>query len=95
MYSEGDSIVDNIYNRIEKVVKATQQEFYPERNAANWSDMEFDSLPSISLALAIESEFEINFPDEFLTTEALSDIDTLADIINRSLIERQAYEQQI
>lgn len=55
---------------------------------------EYDSLSFITAIVDIETEFDITFPDEFLTIESLNSIETLLDIVNLQLLTKEANGHQ-
>ncbi|MBQ5842545.1 MAG: acyl carrier protein [Clostridia bacterium] len=73
------SIEDKVINIISNNV--LNKEIVIDKNTNLVQDLALDSIVFIQIILDIETEFEIEFPDELLTMDSLSSLNTIVSII--------------
>lgn len=66
----------SVMQRLEKVCEVNGLDIYDEQQK-----QEMDSIMYISIIVDLESEFQIEFPDEVLSKNFFEDIDGLCNII--------------
>ena len=74
---------EEIYNRIKKTFISVKNDDFTQ-HADNEIDLDIQSLDSIQfvqLIIAIESEFQIQIPDEYLLQSGYDSLENMADII--------------
>ncbi len=73
------SIEDKVINIISNNV--LNKEIVIDKNTNLVQDLVLDSIVFIQIILDIETEFEVEFPDELLTMDSLSSLNTIVSII--------------
>lgn len=73
------SIEDKVINIISNNV--LNKEIVIDKNTNLVQDLVLDSIVFIQIILDIETEFEVEFPDELLTMDSLSSLSTIVSII--------------
>ena len=73
------SIEDKVINIISNNV--LNKEIVIDKNTNLVQDLALDSIVFIQIILDIETEFKIEFPDELLTMDSLSSLNTIVSII--------------
>lgn len=78
------SIEDKVINIISNNV--LNKEIVIDKNTNLVQDLALDSIVFIQIILDIETEFEIEFPDELLTMDSLSSLNTIVSIIESIIL---------